>query len=199
MWRHLLILSLELCKFLGFKQKEILLRTFVQPQFVVTYFYEFQTKAKSHEHICWVSVWSYVILWVSNKSEFLWRHLSSLSLKLFRFTSFKEKESSWRHLLSLSLKLCKFTSFKQKQILMKTFFESQFRVMWVYEFHTKGNSSEDICWVSVWNYVTLSVSNKTEFIWRHLLSLSLKLCKFMSFKPNQIFKNTYVESQFEVM
>ena len=36
-------------------------------------------------------------------------------------------------------------SFKQKQILMKTFVESQFEDMKVYEFQTKANSYEDIC------------------------------------------------------
>ena len=36
-------------------------------------------------------------------------------------------------------------SFKPKQILMKTFIESQFDVMSVYEFQTKSNSYEDIC------------------------------------------------------
>ena len=45
-------------------------------------------------------------------------------------------------LLSLSLKLCKFMSFKQKLILMKTYVESQFEVMSVYEFHKKANFYE---------------------------------------------------------
>ena len=36
-------------------------------------------------------------------------------------------------------------SFKQKRILMKTFLESQFEVMEVYEFQTKANSYEGIC------------------------------------------------------
>ena len=39
-----------------------------------------------------------------------------------------------KNLLSLSLKLSKFTSFKQKGILMKTFVDSQFQVIYVYEF-----------------------------------------------------------------
>ena len=46
---------------------------------------------------------------------------------------------------------------------MKTFVESQFEGMYVYEFQTKPNSYEKICWVSVWSYVSLSVSNKSEF------------------------------------
>ena len=36
-------------------------------------------------------------------------------------------------------------SFKQKEILMKTFVESQFEIMSVYEFQTKANSPEDNC------------------------------------------------------
>ena len=129
----------------------------------------FQTKADSYEDIFWRSVWSCVSLWDSNKNEFLRSHI-----------------------LGLSLKLGTFMSFKPKWILMKTFFESQFRVMWVYEFHTKGNSSEDICWVSVWNYATLSVSNKSEFYWRHLFSLKLKLCKFMRFKIKGFLMKAFV-------
>ena len=172
----MLDLSLRLCKFTSFKQKRILANTFFRSEFKVTKVYQFQTKANSYEDICWVSVWSYVSLWVSNKSDFLWRIL-----------------------LSVRLKLSKFTSFKQKRILMKTFFESQFRVMRFYEFHTKGNSSEDICWVLVWRYLTLRVWNKTEFLWRHLLSLSLKLSRNTTFKQNRILIKTSVESQFEVM
>ena len=123
-----------------------------------------------------VSVWSSVSLWVSNQSQYFWRYL-----------------------LSLSLKLCMLTSFKQKQIPMKTFVEDQFRVMSVYEFHRNGNSSEDICWVSVLSYLSLQVSNIREFWWRHLLGLSLKLSKFTSFKQKEILVKTFVESQFEVM
>ena len=40
---------------------------------------------------------------------------------------------------------------------------SQFEVMYVYEFQTKANSYEDICSVSVWSYVSLPDSNKREF------------------------------------
>ena len=40
-------------------------------------------------------------------------------------------------------------SFKQKRILMKTFVESQFEIIQLYQFQTKGNSSEDICLVLV--------------------------------------------------
>ena len=149
-------LSFKLCNFLGFKQKRIPMKTFVEPQFVVTEVYEFQTKPNFYEDICWVSVLSYESLWVSNKSEFLWRHWFSPSLKLFMFISFKPE-----------------------QILTKTFVESQFQV---YDFQTKANSHEDICRVSVWNYLSWRVSNKSEFLWRHLLSLGLKLSVFTSFK-----------------
>ena len=90
-------------------------------------------------------------------------------------------------------------SFKQNRTLMKTFLESQFEVIKVYEFQNKAYSDEDICWVSVWSYLSLRVANKTEFLWRHLLSLSSKLCKLMSFKQKQILMNTFVASQFEVM
>ena len=40
-------------------------------------------------------------------------------------------------------------SFKQNPIVMKTFLESQFEVMSVYEFQTKAKSYEDIGWASV--------------------------------------------------
>ena len=152
------------------------MNTFVEYQFEVIYVYDFQTKPNSYEDICWVSVWSYVSLSVSNQSEF-----------------------SWTHLLSLSLKLSMFMSLKQNPILMKTFVESQFEVIWVDEFQTKANSYEHICWVSVWTYVSLSLSNKSEFLWRHLLRLSLNLSKFMSFKQKPIFMKTFLESHFEVM
>ena len=121
-----------------------------------------QTKAKSFEDISWVSVWSYLSLHVSNKSEFFSRHL-----------------------LRLSLKLCKFMSFKQNRILMNTFVEPQFEVMQVYEFQTKTNLYQDISWVSVSSYLGLRVSKKTEFLWRHLLSRSLKLSKFTTFKVSE--------------
>ena len=127
-----------------------------------------------YEDICWVSVWSYKSLWVSNKSEFFWRHL-----------------------LSFRLKLSNFTSFKKKRILMKKFVESQFEVIYVYDFRTKANSNEDICWVSVWSYLYLWVSNNSEFLWRHLQSLTLELCEFMSFIQKGILLKTFVESQFK--
>ena len=73
----------------------------------------FQTKADSDEDISWASVWSCGSLCLSNKREFLQRHI-----------------------LGLSLKLAKFMCFKPKWILMKTFVGSQFGVIWVYEFHT---------------------------------------------------------------
>ena len=154
---------------MSFKQNRILMKTFSESQFEVIQVYEFQTKPNSYEDIYWVSVWSYVRLWVSNKIE-----------------------SLWRHLLSLNLELSKFMSFKQNRILMKTFSESQFEVIQVYEFQTKPNSYEDIYWVSVWSYVRLWVSNKSEFLWRNLLSLSLKLCKLMGFKQKQIFMKAFI-------
>ena len=132
----------------------------------------FQPKLNSYEDICWVWVWSYVCLRVSNKIELLWRHLLSLCLRLF-----------------------KFTGFNQNRILLKTFTEPQFEVMQVYEFQTKPNSYEDIFWGSLWSYVTLWVSNKSELLWINLLSLSFKLCKFMCFKQKRIFLKTFVESQ----
>ena len=136
----------------------------------------FQTKGDSSEDIFWGSVWSCVTLWVSNKSEFLRSDI-----------------------LGLSLKLVKFMSFKPKWILMKTFVESQFRVMWVYEFHTKRNSSEDISCASLWIDVSLWISNKSDFLLRHLLSLSLKLSRFTSFEQNRILMKTFVQSYFRLM
>ena len=126
--------------------------------------------------MCWVSVWSYVSLLFSNKIGFLWRHF-----------------------LSFSLELCKFTTWKQKSILTKTYFRSQFEVTEVYEFQTKAKSSEDICWVLVWGYVSLWISNKSEFWWINFLSLSLKLCKFMSYKQRRILMKTFIELDSEVM
>ena len=90
-------------------------------------------------------------------------------------------------------------SFTQKLILIRTLLESQFEVIKVFEFHTKPNFYEDICWVSVSTYLSLPVSNKNEFLWRHLLSRTLKLCKLMSFKPREILMKKFVENQFEVM
>ena len=147
---------------MSFKQNRILMKTFVETQFEVMRVSEIQTKPNSYEGICWVSVGSYVSLWVSNKSEFLWINL-----------------------LSLSLKLCKFMSFKPRHIRVKTFLQPQFEVMLVYEFQTKVISYEGISWVSVWSYLSLRGLNKSEFLWRHLLSLSLKSCKFMSFNKSE--------------
>ena len=90
-------------------------------------------------------------------------------------------------------------SFKQKRILMKTFVEYKFEVISVSEFEAKGNSDEDICWVSVWSYLSLRVSNNPDFVWRYFLSFSLKLSKFTNFKQKRILMKTFVESQFEVM
>ena len=161
---------------MSFKQKQILANTFFRSRFKVTKVYEFQTKANSYEDICWASVWIYISLWVSNKSEFLCRTL-----------------------LSLRLKLCKFMSSKQKRNLADVFFRSKFKVTKVYEFQTKANSYEDICWASVSSYISLWVSNQSEFAWRHLLSLSFKLSMFMSFKQKRILMKIFVESQFEVI
>ena len=169
---------------MSFKQKCILLKTFLELQFEVMWFYQFQTKPKFYEDICWVSVWSYLSWRVSNKSKFLSTHLLSFSLSWCNFLNFKhaisnedicwvsvwsnvtlwvsnQSEFSWKYLLSLCLKLCMFISFKQKLILMKTFLESQFEVMEVYEFQTKVNSYADVCWLAVWSYLSLCVSAKT--------------------------------------
>ena len=138
-------LSLKLCKFMSFKPRHIRGKTFLEPKFEVMLVYEFQTKAISYEGICWVSVWSYLSLRGLNKSEFLWRHLLSLSLKLFKFMSFNTSEFWSINLLSLSLNWCKFMTFKQERVLMKTFVESQFEVIYIYEFQTTANSYENIC------------------------------------------------------
>ena len=161
---------------MNFKPMPIFKKTVVGSQFEVIQVYDFQTKPNSYQEIYWVLVSSYVSLCVSNKSGFLWRHL-----------------------LSLSLDLPKCMSFKQKRILMKTFVRSQFEVMLIYEFQKKENSYQDISWVSVSSYASLWVSNKREFLRTHFLGLSLKLRKFISFKPKRILMKTFVESQFEVM
>ena len=59
---------------MGFKQKRILMNTFVEPQFGVMQVYEFHTKAISYEDNCWALVGSYLSWGVSNKTEFSWRH-----------------------------------------------------------------------------------------------------------------------------
>ena len=161
---------------MSFKQKRILMKAFVEAQFEVIEVYEFQAKLNSYEDTCWVSVWSYVSWWVLNQSDF-----------------------SWRHLLSLSLKFSMFMSFKQQWILIKTFVESQFEDMLIYQFPTRASSYEDICWASVSSYVNLWVSNKSWFRWRLLFSLSLKLSVFMSFRQKRILMKTFVESQLEVI
>ena len=175
-WRNLLSFSLKLGNLTSFKQKRILVKTFLHSQFEVIYVYEFQGKPICYEDICWVSVWSYLSLGVSNKTKFLWRHL-----------------------LSLGLKLSMFTNFKQQRILIKTFVESQLEDMLIHWFQARANSYEDICWGSVWSYVSLWVSNQSEFSWRHLLSLGLKFSLFMSFKQNRILIRTFVECQSEVL
>ena len=90
-------------------------------------------------------------------------------------------------------------SFKQKGIPMEAFAEPQFGVKSLYEFKKKGNYCEDICCVSLWSYVSLEVSKKSGFLSRHLLSLSLELCKFMSFKQKRILMKSFVRSKFEVI
>ena len=150
-WTHFLSLNLELPNFMSWKQ------------------------ASFSEDICLVSLWSYVSLWVSNKSGFLWKRL-----------------------LTLSLKFCKFLNFKPMPIFKKTVLGSQFEVIQVYDFQTKPNSYQDIYWVLVSSYVSLCVSNKSGFLWRHLLSLSLDLPKCMSFKQKRILTETFFRSQFEV-
>ena len=134
----MLSLSLKLYRFKSFKPKRIFMNTFAEVQFEIVYVYEFQTKVNSYEGICWVPVWSYLSWRVSNKTEFLWTHL-----------------------LSLSLELWKFLTFKQNRTLMKTFGESQFEVIYVYAFQIKANSYEDISWGSIWIPLNLRVSNKT--------------------------------------
>ena len=166
-------LSLKLCMFTSFKQKQIPMKTFVEDQFRVMSVYEFHRNGNSSEDICWVSVLSYLSLRVSNIREF-W----------------------WRHLLSLSLKLSKFASFKHQRIFMKRFVESQFEVMLVCEFQAKANCYENICWASVWSYINLWVSNKSGLLWRHFFSLILKLFKFMSFIQKGILLKTFVGSHF---
>ena len=141
---------------------------FVECQFEVVLAHECKTKVNSYQDICWASLLSYVILWILNKSKF-----------------------QWRHFLSVTLKLCKFMGFKQKRIFLNKFVEYQFEVLLVYEFETKPNSDEGICWVSVWSYVSLWVSNKSKFLSRHLLSFSLKLSKFTSFIQKRILMKTF--------
>ena len=137
-WRHFLSLSLKLRKFISYKPRQIRVKTILEPKFEVMLVYESQTKAISHEGICWDSVWSYLSLRGLNNSEFLWRHL-----------------------LSLSLKLCKFMSFKKRRIREKTFLDPQFEVMLVYEFQTKAISYEGICWVSLWSFLSLRGLDKS--------------------------------------
>ena len=137
-------LSLKLSIIMIFKQNRILMKAFVEAQFEVIYVKEFQTKLNSSEHLCWVSALSYVSLWVSKKATSdeglcwvaVWSYLC--------LWVWNKSEFLWRHLLSLSLKLCKFMCFKEKWILMKTFLEPQFGVAKVYEFQTKANSYGDI-------------------------------------------------------
>ena len=82
---------------------------------------------------------------------------------------------------------------------MKTFVESQFEVLSVNEVETEANFYEDISWASVCSCVSLWVSNKSQFLWRDILGLSLKLHNSINFEPKWLLLKTYVESQFEVM
>ena len=161
---------------MNFKKKRILMKAFVEAQFRVMLVYEFHTNGNSFEDVCWVSVWSYLSLRVFKKSQFLWRHS-----------------------LSPTLKLCHFISFKQKWILLKTFVESQFEVMSINKLEKNANFDEHISWASVCSCVSLWVSNKSQFLRRHILGLSLKVHKLISFEPKWILLKTFVESQFEVM
>ena len=65
------------------------------------------------------------------------------------FMSFKQQRILMKTFVESQFEVIYFISFKQQRILMKTFVESQFEVIYVYEFQTKGNSDEDISWVSV--------------------------------------------------
>ena len=161
---------------MSFKEKPFLVKAFVECQVEVISVYEFQTKLDSYEDISWALVWSCVSFWFSNKSQFLRRHI-----------------------LDLSLKLRKFMSFKPKWILLKAFVQSQCEGLYVYQFQTKANSYEDICSVPVWSYLSLRVSNNSESLSRHLLSLSLKLYKFMIFKQKRFLLKAFVECQVEVI
>ena len=73
------------------KPKPILLKAFFESQFEVIYGYDSQPKVNSYDDIFWVSVWSYVSLWIWNQSEFSWNDSLSLSLKLYKFMSWKQK------------------------------------------------------------------------------------------------------------
>ena len=152
------------------------MKTLVVSQFIVMSFHEFHTNGNSSEDNCWVSVLSYLSLRVSNKREILWRHF-----------------------LCLSSKFSRFTSLKNQQIFMKTLLESQFEVIEVYIYQTKADSYKDISWASARCCVSFWVSNKSQFLRRHILGLSLKLRKFMSSIPKRILLRTFVESKFEVM
>ena len=137
-------LSLKLCKFLSFKQKQILTDTFFRSEFKVTKLSQFQSKANSYEDICWVSFWSYVGLWVWNKAN---SYINVCWASVWSYVSLwisHQCEFLRRHLLGLSLKLSRFTTFKQNRILIKTYIESQFEVMQLYVFQTKADSYEDI-------------------------------------------------------
>ena len=90
---------------------------------------QFQAIAHCYEDVCWLSVYSYVSLWVSNESGFdgdiCWGSVSSY----VNLWVSNKSEFLLINMLSLILKLINFVKFKQKRIVMKTFADSQFEVM----------------------------------------------------------------------
>ena len=68
---------------------------------------------------------------------------------LCEFMSFIQNGILLKTFVESQFEVIYFMSFKQQRILMKTFVECQFEVIYFYEFQTKGNSDEDISWVSV--------------------------------------------------
>ena len=152
LWRHFLNLSSNLSKFTNFAQNQIFMKTFLESQFEVIQVYHFQTKANSYEDISWVAVWSYVILWISNK-RFLMKTFVESQFEVMYVYEFQKKANSYEdiswvsvwsygslwlwnkseflstRLLTRSLKLFKLMCFNQNLVLMKTFLESEFEVM----------------------------------------------------------------------
>ena len=59
----------EVMYFMSFKQNRTLMKTIVDSQFEVMSDYEFHTKPISYEGISWVSVLSYLRLFVLSKGE----------------------------------------------------------------------------------------------------------------------------------
>ena len=160
---------------MSFKQKRILMKTFVESQFMVMYVYQFLTKANSYENICLVSAWSYLSLRVTTKTEALWRHL-----------------------LSLSLNLCKFNSFKQNRTSIKTFVETQFEVTLVHEFQTKAISYEGICWVCL-KLSKFTMFKQKRILMKTLVESQFEVMQVYEFQQKRILLNKFVESQFKLM